>query len=196
MRKPLMIVVSGAPGSGKTTLAHTIAQHLRVPHIPRDEIMRGIEMTHGGAIDKAHLGIETYFTLLVSLCEMNVSFVTDGTIYKGVSEKDIKKRLVPHAVVVNVHARAQNEHDRFIKREKERQGWSDDWVEAHKQRLDKIYDQTVNPLDLGVPLVEVDATSDYNPPIDQLIAQIREIYEDTRPGIRIAERNVQETKED
>lgn len=189
MRKPLIVVVSGAPGSGKTTLAHAIAQHLRIPHIPRDEIMRGIEMTHGGAIDKAGLGIETYYTILAAMREANISFVTDGTIYKGISEQDIKSRLVPHATVINVHARAKDEHERFIKREKERQGWSDEWVAGHRQRLEEIYHQTVDPLDLGVPLIEVDATSEYNPSIDQILMQIREIYEDTRPGIRLAEKS-------
>ena len=31
MNKPFVIVVTGRPGSGKTTLAHTLAKHIAAP---------------------------------------------------------------------------------------------------------------------------------------------------------------------
>ena len=184
-RKPLMIILSGAPGSGKTTLAKTIADYLRVPHIPRDDVLRGLELTRNGAIDRGGEGVQAYFAVLEKLCELGVSFVTDGTLYRGLSEQDVKERFVPIATVVNVHARAQNEFDRFAKREAEREGWSDEWVKSHMNRLKEIYNDTVDPLDFGVPLIEVDATDGYDPSIHDVVARIREIYADTRPGIKL-----------
>lgn len=183
MRKPLVILVSGAPGSGKTTLAHNLAQYMRLPHIPRDEILRGLEMTNGGDIDKGGMGIEAYYRLLAHMCEAGVSLVTDGTLYAGISEEDIKSILVPSTTVVNVHVRARNEHDRFILREKQREGWSSEWVDTHIRRLDSIYHQTVDPLDLGVPVLEVDATDGYEPSIMGLAGLVRKVYMDTRPGL-------------
>jgi adenylate kinase family enzyme len=184
MRKPLVVLVSGAPGAGKTTLAEAIASRLRIPHIPRDEILRGIEMTKGADIDRGGIGIAAYFRLMKQLCIANVSFVTDGTLYKGVSENDIKARLVPIAEVINLHVRAKDEQSRFVAREKAREGWSDDWVEAHREVLDNIYDRTADPLDLGVPLIEVDATEGYEPSLVDLVSRIRVLYPDTRPGLK------------
>jgi cytidylate kinase len=45
MKKPLLIVVSGRPGSGKTTLAHTLARKIGCPAICRDEIKEGFVNT-------------------------------------------------------------------------------------------------------------------------------------------------------
>lgn len=185
MRQPLVVLVSGAPGSGKTTLAHTISRHLRLPHVPRDEILRSLEMTQGGPIiDKGGYGIGTYYTLLSRMLELGMSFVTDGTIYKGISEKDIATFLISRATVVNIHARATDEHERFLRRElqRENEGWSSDWVHTHLGHLEEIYSQTAEPLDLNVPLIEVDATGEYNPHIHEIIAEIRRVYIDTRPG--------------
>jgi 2-phosphoglycerate kinase len=184
-RKPLMIIMSGAPGSGKTTLAGVLADYLRLPNISRDDVLRGMEMTRGGAINRGGEGVQAYFGVLENLIHSGISIVTDGTLYRGLSEKDVKERFVPIATVINVHTRAQNEYDRFVARERERNGWSDEWVKSHLNKLKEIYNDTVDPLDFGVPVIEVDATDGYEPSIDDVLARIRELYPDTRPGIKL-----------
>ena len=183
-RKPLVIIVSGAPGAGKTTLACQLAEYLRIPHVPRDEILRGIELTKGRAIDRGGLGIEVYYSQLTFMLANDISLVTDGTLYADISEKDIKDRLLPKAQVVNVHVRAKNEHERFYDREMNRLGWSPEWVDGHMAHLDKIHHKTVDPLDLGVPVIEVDATNGYRPSIAEIIRNIRVMYSDMRGHVQ------------
>jgi|GEM_PF-921268 len=178
MKKPLLVIVSGAPGSGKTTLASRLADYMRLPHIERDTVLRGLEFTKG-TVDKAKEGVPIYYGQLKNMIDAGISLVTDGTLYKNVSEQDIKTQLVPHTIAINVHARAQNEHQRFYDREMNRRGvpkeWNK-WLESHMDHLKKIYSSTVEPLDLGIPLLEVDTNDEYNPEIGEIAAQIREMY--------------------
>lgn len=179
MRKPLVVLVSGAPGSGKTTLAGQLADYMRLPHIERDKILRGMEFTSGEQLDKAGVGVPVYYSLLQDLLKRGISFVTDGTLYKNISEVDIKSQLLPHAQTINVHTRAKDEHQRFYDREINRKGVSKDWkvwLELHMSHLKRIYASTVDPLELNIPLLEVESTDEYAPSIAEIAARINEIY--------------------
>lgn len=175
--RPLIILVTGAPGSGKSTLAATLAEHMRLPHIERDVIFRGINLTHGEKTDPITIGIPAYYAVIHAMLDRKMSLVTDGTMYKGVSEKDIKKHLVRRAYVVNLHTRAQNEKERFRQREFARTFQSSDWVDDHMVRLDAIYADTVDPLDYGVECIEVDTNDGYTPSIEQLALEIMKRYD-------------------
>lgn len=173
--RPLVVLVSGAPGSGKSTLARNLAEYMKLPHIERDRIFSGMDVTYGKKVDRA-ANMPVYYNHLVRMIDDRVSFVTDGTLYRDVSEEDVKKYLVPNAVVVNVHVRAHDSHQRFYDREMKREGWSSDWVESHMPQLEKIYPDTVDPLELGVDCIEVDANDGYQPAIEEIVENIRERY--------------------
>src|SRR5206468_10021481 len=46
-RKPKCIIITGRPGSGKTTLAKKLGERLWMPVISRDEIKEGYVNTYG-----------------------------------------------------------------------------------------------------------------------------------------------------
>src|SRR5690606_19849176 len=50
MSEPSLIVVSGPPGSGKTTLAHRLATAVGCPAICRDEIKEGLVHANPGFV--------------------------------------------------------------------------------------------------------------------------------------------------
>lgn len=173
--RPLIVLVSGAPGSGKTTLARALAEHMRLLHVPRDEFFWSLTYTANPTDAGRMTDIPAYWEALVALVKRNVSIITDGTLYKGLSEPDIQRHLAPVARLVNVHCRAQNEYERFHAREikrHERFGNSIAWLDGHQRRLKEIYDDTVDPLDLNCLRIEVDTTSTYHPSIKVIAAQI------------------------
>lgn len=52
--RPKLVVVSGQPATGKTTLAHALARELGCPAICRDEIKEGMVHAAGGEFEAAY----------------------------------------------------------------------------------------------------------------------------------------------
>ena len=80
---PKCIVVTGRPGSGKTTLAATLSRRLYLPKISRDEIKEGYVNTFGVKHDrlpKDTNGVvnEVFFETILSLLRGRVSVLIEA----------------------------------------------------------------------------------------------------------------------
>ncbi len=77
MSGPSLIVVSGAPGAGKTTLAHAVARGVGCPAVCRDEIREG--MAHAGTADPAmRRTYDAFFDTLGVLLRAGVTVVAEA----------------------------------------------------------------------------------------------------------------------
>lgn len=174
--KPLCVIVSGEPGSGKTTLAKAIAERMRILHVERDAIVGGIEVTKGREIDRLNEGVMVYYHFMRDALRHGVSIITDGTLRKGLSEADIMRFIKDDAVVVNVHTFSENSRQRFNDREMNREGWPNDWVEGYSTQLDAMEKDVKYPLALGFPVITVTTDEGYVPTLEELVANIKSIY--------------------
>jgi predicted kinase len=175
---PTLIVVSGPPGSGKTTLAHAIARQVPCPTICRDEIKEGL--VHAGGGDEPGRGnsvsplvFEAFFGVLRLLLSAGVTVVAEAAFQDKLWRSGLEPLLeitdirVVHCVVDPALARA-----RIARR-------LADQVATRASHLDrellealdsgKLSLESFEPISLLAPSLRVDTTDGYDPDLDHVI---------------------------
>jgi len=174
---PTLIVVSGPPGSGKTTLAHQIARAIGCPAICRDEIKEG--MAHatpgfapGPGDDLTMRTLPAFFGVLELLLTAGVTTVAEAAFQDQVWRPRLAP-LLPLARLRIVHCTADPgvAFQRIAGRaaaSRVRAAHADpgpageaDYIRRHRE-FDRVA--------LDAPSIEVDTTSGYHPGIDQVVA--------------------------
>lgn len=171
---PIFIVISGAPGSGKTTLARILSEKLNLLHIERDILLEQVYQLHKNDTnyDRARVGIPKVYEIVASLLTQQISIVMDATLYKNKSEQDIKL-LGDNAKLLNIHCTAGDSSyvkERFRKREIVlNNGDKPDWLDGHMDMLDDIYEDVKDPLQLDCSRLVVETYEGYNPTINEVV---------------------------
>src|SRR3954452_25248663 len=102
VQRPTLVVVSGPPASGKTTLAHALAGAIRCPAVCRDEIKEGMVHAHGGAFEAARgdpltqRTLPVFFDVLRVLLAGGVTVVAEAAFQDGVWRQGLEP-LTRHA---------------------------------------------------------------------------------------------------
>ena len=97
-KKPQCIIVTGRPGSGKTTLAKKLGERLSMPVISRDEIKEGYVNTCGIKHDELPpttngLVTDIFFDLVNRYLAGNISVVVEAAFQHNVWEPRMPKIL-------------------------------------------------------------------------------------------------------
>lgn len=170
--RPLLILISGSPGSGKTTLGRRLSEATRLPHLNRDEIWTGLRLTHQRGAPEAVLtrGIVAEYGAIEHLLAVGVSLIADGTLYRGEFEGNVR-RLRDLAEVVNLHVRSNRAAERFEKRERLRSQPAEE-LERKLRKIVEIEAAVAEPLELSCRVIEVANEDDFDPSVEQLAQEL------------------------
>lgn len=169
----LLVLVSGAPGSGKTTFGAALAQRLRIQHIDRDFIANGLRLTvqRGAPAPLVQRAPATAWGVLEHLAAAGVTTVFSGTMYRGEMEQSVR-RLRDFATVVNVHLTAENPTERWVAARRA-EGVAEDAIqEILVGRIQRLGGAISEPVDYGCARIEVNSSDGYDPSFEAVVEEI------------------------
>lgn len=170
---PLLVLVSGAPGSGKTTLAARIAAAFRILHIDRDFVANGLRLTveRGAPPSIVPRAPAAAWGVLEHLGAAGVTVVFSGTMYRGEMDQSVR-RLRDFATVVNVHLSAPNATERWIEARR-REGVDEALIrQVVVERIEARGGDLSDPVDYGCERIDVDTRDGYDPGFDAILTRL------------------------
>jgi predicted kinase len=162
---PALIVVSGPPGTGKTTLAHEIARSVGCPAICRDEIREGL--LHAGTPDRSmRRTYDAFFDTLGVLLRAGSTVVAEAAF----QDRLWRPILSPLAGLAAIRV-VRCETDPAVARERMVRRLAEPTRSAHGDR-DYLAGAATGwaPIALEVPTLVVDTGDGYAPELPEIVA--------------------------
>jgi predicted kinase len=177
---PTLIVVSGPPGSGKTTLAHSVAAAVGCPAICRDEIKEGMVHATPGynpspGDDLGLRTLTTFFDVLHMLLAAGVTVVAEAAFQDRLWRPGLEPLLDLATVrILRCTVSAAVAEARIARRveENRHRAAHDDRGLLHAMEAGDRSASSWVPISLAVPTLRVDTTAAYDPGISDVLAFI------------------------
>ena len=172
---PTVVVVSGRPGSGKTTLARSIGDRLHLPVVSRDVIKTGMHATSDidqppGTRRFSQASYQATYDVVRLLLGKGVSLIVEAAFHAEFADAPLRA-LAAHSHVVHLrtHAATDVSVDRYIRRHlsgvRHVAHGDDEFVE---RATSHTMDWSIYELDLSVRSLDIDTNHGLAPDFDQI----------------------------
>lgn len=186
--KPLLVLVTGVPGSGKTTLAAALNARLSFALLSRDDFQVRLWNLWQDQPDllpqvpRAHWA--AYYATVDALLDAGVSVVAEGSVHttRGAAEIAV---LLPKADAVVVHCVASRAvtHERFRTRtgvgRRQHPAYTDAENLRQMETNSARWAHFERPVTLNIPKLIVKTAVDYQPELDHILD-----FVDRRGGVQ------------
>lgn len=128
--RPRVVLITGAPGSGKTTLGTELSRALQIPFLARDDVRRGLFFTAGawterpGVVPTRDESVETFLRILETIASLGVSCIVEYVVRQERPTELERIAVVSDCVVLVTECRDaiqrfadRHKHDRLLDRE-------------------------------------------------------------------------------
>ena len=175
---PLVVIVGGAPATGKTTLAGPLADALGLPLLSKDLIKESL-MNSFAVIDIAmseRIGgaaWELLFLITGCLLDARMGFVVEGNFEARASDR--LRRVAQQSRAVQVICRCSDSlgQERYERRASAA-GRHPGHMDAARILRGQRPVSDFGPFALGIPVLVVDTTDDYHPGLRDVVAFCRD----------------------
>jgi len=175
MNRPLLVIVTGRPASGKSTLSHLLAREIKCPLISRDELKEGYVNTlgcpHHQLGDSANWPVyETFFDTIDLLTARNISVVAEAAFqHKLWAPRLTALKEKTNIKIILCNAPPELTRQRFTQRLA-----TDPSRERYHGDNPNSFAGTYEPLSMNVPTLTVDTAQDYCPDLAKIVAFLLE----------------------
>ncbi len=180
---PTLLVVSGPPASGKTTLAHALAQALHCPAICRDEIKEGFvggatsgsfEPQRGDAANVA--ATAAFFDVVELLIRRGVTLVAEAAF----RHHRWAPRLTALTASADIRVITCVASDAAVRDRRRRRWRNEPWRrrfhadsdpdQVHSAGQPEDASASYEPIRLNLPVLVVDTSDGYRPAFEEIVA--------------------------
>ncbi|MDP9315271.1 MAG: ATP-binding protein [Chloroflexota bacterium] len=176
MSLPSLIVVTGRPGAGKTTLARTLAHLMRCPALIRDELKEGFVLTSHDIPPTMNANLhvyDTFFQTIELLLHNGITLVAEAAFQHHLWQPKLEPlQAIAEIRIVVCSIDPALARARFIQRgqlDPERERYHGDWAVRAAKEGQELPINTYDPPHLPVPTLTIDTSEGYRPTLETIV---------------------------